>query len=406
MKRRKTQTQFQTKYIFLCILCCIILLQLFLLPFWWSKEEVVISYNKLVNKNNFEYHKDKEFYEYYYTQNDFPLQQMIANESNKKENINIFIGIISSLQKTASNKRETIRNTYLRFYDTQNKKLEEKMRVEYRFFVGECSEEVTDEDKKKECKTEYAKAIAENSHYNDIVFIDSDDGYEFLTFKTIYLLRWSYERYFYEYLIKIDDDVFLRLDILMVDIQSKREIEEIKSFMGSNEYRGFVWRNAEKKYDKRDKNYDTKYEQQFYPPFCSGNCYLLTYDLVEYLSLQSHKLKIYPNEDTSIGIWLSPLKVNIVHDVRFQVRDGICFDEMIARHPSTSSQMEIMYNNVVNEENMCLEIPDIVCPIGFYCYPKQVTWSADFICSQNGFYFLLLFLFYYLYLFYLKKIIN
>ena len=61
----------------------------------------------------------------------------------------------------------------------------------------------------------------------------------------------------------------------------------------------------------------------FYPvnryiPYALGGGYVLSHDLVRYISKNSELLKQFNNEDVSIGTWLAPLKnVRRVHDVRF-----------------------------------------------------------------------------------------
>ena len=41
-----------------------------------------------------------------------------------------------------------------------------------------------------------------------------------------------------------------------------------------------------------------------------GAAYILSSDLVEYLSLNAPKFKLFYNEDVSIGTWLAPIRVN------------------------------------------------------------------------------------------------
>lgn len=58
--------------------------------------------------------------------------------------------------------------------------------------------------------------LKENAEFNDIVFLNSSDSYNKLTYKTIAAFEYAFQRLpYFEFLVKVDDDTFLRVDRLM-----------------------------------------------------------------------------------------------------------------------------------------------------------------------------------------------
>lgn len=55
----------------------------------------------------------------------------------------------------------------------------------------------------------------------------------------------------------------------------------------------------------------------------SGLAYALSIDLVKYINTNAHRLRLFGNEDVSVGIWLSPLEIDPVHDTRLQWLPGL-----------------------------------------------------------------------------------
>ena len=74
-----------------------------------------------------------------------------------------------------------------------------------------------------------------------------------------------------------------------------------------------------------------------------GGGYVLSHDLVNYISTNSELLKPFNSEDVSVGTWLSPLKnVHRVHDVRFdtEYKSRGCNNKHIVSHKQSVEELK------------------------------------------------------------------
>ncbi|XP_061169253.1 beta-1,3-galactosyltransferase 1-like [Saccostrea echinata] len=137
-------------------------------------------------------------------------------------------------------------------------------------------------------------AITESEIYNDIIFDDILETYENLTRKSIAMLRWaSLHCHGVQYLLKIDDDMFLNLPRLLDDLkkhQIKNAIGGCK-VTGSSPFRHPVskWRVSR-----------TQYKEDYYPDYIAGTAYLMSGDILQNLFRATQKVPYFIFEDVYI----------------------------------------------------------------------------------------------------------
>ena len=142
--------------------------------------------------------------------------------------------------------------------------------------------------------------IAENDVYKDIIFLDElRDSYKNLTLKLLHSFMWISKNIDSKFVMKVDDDSFVRLGVLVKDLEKKRKYGRIYwgFFRGdANVKSRGPW--AEPNWVLCDK----------YLPYADGGGYVLSQELVHHISMQSEMLQLYNSEDVSVGktIFLFP----------------------------------------------------------------------------------------------------
>jgi len=133
----------------------------------------------------------------------------------------------------------------------------------------------------------------EQTQYSDLLLLkDFKDSYKKLTEKLLRALIWINDNVEAKFIMKADDDTFVRLDKLLPSIDKKSSLGRI--------YWGFFRGNA------RVKRSGPWLEEKWflseqYLPYALGGGYLLSFDLVEYISRNANELILYNSEDISLG---------------------------------------------------------------------------------------------------------
>lgn len=142
----------------------------------------------------------------------------------------VLLLIMSSWILNSALNRQAIRETWLTY--AQAKGLADSIHFQYRFILGRRptlvgysstnrSSSVKDHDLKQQL---FDRVELEASRFKDVLFIDVEDGYSDLTRKVYYALLWAKSKDFH-YLLKTDDDCFLRLDLVLKELISEKRRE-------------------------------------------------------------------------------------------------------------------------------------------------------------------------------------
>ncbi|XP_004928460.2 beta-1,3-galactosyltransferase 6 isoform X1 [Bombyx mori] len=214
---------------------------------------------------------------------------------------------------------------------------------------------------------EIMKLNDENSRSNDMLLIDDlQDSYDNLTSKVLKALKWFSENLKnLRYLIKCDDDSFVRIDLIVRDLEAfapKMDGEEIKSFVSykvgwlksHSAYNGLYWGyfSGKAKVFMSGKWKETDWFLcDNYLPYARGGGYVISRSIVDFVGKNAELLSHYNSEDVSMGVWTAPLdRINRVHDVRFDTewKTRGCLTNMLVRHKQTPSDMFQLFKNLIN----------------------------------------------------------
>ncbi|CAH2099843.1 unnamed protein product [Euphydryas editha] len=209
------------------------------------------------------------------------------------------------------------------------------------------------------------KIQSEHARSNDLLLLSNfEDSYKNLASKLIHALQWiSNNLKQLKYIIKCDDDSFVRIDLIVRDLEAFapemsgptiNQYVTYKKILSS--YRGLYWGY----FDGRARVYlNGKWQEKdwflcdTYLPYALGGGYVISRSIVDYITKNSEFLSHYNSEDVSMGVWTAALDgINRVHDTRFDTewKSRGCHNNMLVRHKQTPNDMFQMYRSLVHSK--------------------------------------------------------
>lgn len=162
----------------------------------------------------------------------------------------------------------------------------------------------------------------------------------------------------FSYVLKCDDDSFVNLLVIVEELAQIKNKSRLYwgQFLGGGRVIG-----------------DGKYAEKHwticetYMPYALGGGYIISMDLIHLLVSNAPYLKIYNNEDTSVGAWLSPYNIKRVSDLRFNTGalSRGCKATFIVMHRVNTEMMYKYYDALVNEGYICTRKNQL---LNFYGY--------------------------------------
>ncbi|KZS05998.1 N-acetyllactosaminide beta-1,3-N-acetylglucosaminyltransferase 4 [Daphnia magna] len=188
--------------------------------------------------------------------------------------------------------------------------------------------------------------LEENSSYHDMVILESiNESYSSLTGKILVGFQWLHSNHNFSFLLKCDDDSFVRMSPLIEQLHKQPQKHLYWGFFkgGSNVFQKGKWKEND------------WFLCDTYLPYALGGGYVLSSDLVEFIAKNAPFLQQYKSEDVSVGVWLSPLKIHRVHDVRFdtEFKSRGCYNKYLITHKQSANQMREKHANLVKTGKLC-----------------------------------------------------
>jgi len=237
--------------------------------------------------------------------------------------------------------RRAIRESWLRYITEPSSSglpADLKKSVTYRFFFGYPKEPGCRPPRTgKLCNTSLsfesiqAELIREEELFNDMVRLPILDHYWGLSEKLTETLLWSYQSVNFDYFIGTDDDPFIQLDQVILEI--------LKSSPDR-----LYWGSLHKQVSSLDGKYI--YHHSDYPPYMNGVLYGLSRDLVGFVAHNAGGLKHLLLDDAALGFWLSPMFVNRVdYKERFRLTpDPEHFNCSLMVEHNPREDLRVIYN--------------------------------------------------------------
>ena len=177
----------------------------------------------------------------------------------------------------------------------------------------------------------------ENQKHKDLLLIrELEDSYDNLSLKLLHMVTWAYDNIDFKFLFKADDDTFARIDQVFDALQD----EVYDKYL----YWGYFYGKGSVKKTGQWAEHDW-FLCEHYLPNARGGGYVISKELAGYVSRNSALLQTYKSEDITMGTWMAPLKINRLHDIRFdtEFESRGCHNSWLVTHKQTEDMMRDKY---------------------------------------------------------------
>jgi hypothetical protein len=207
---------------------------------------------------------------------------------------------------------------------------------------------------------------------SDMTILPELDSYRALTNKTVHLLQWALQHTEARYIVKVDDDVFVRAKAVLDMLDTPAFAPPL--------FWGRVSRGSKPERKPRNKYFvsELQYNYSHYPNFIAGNAYVMSRDVAERITAHVSKAgaeehKWLPLEDVQLGLWAYATGVRLHDDPKHFLCCGdrypeqACQESAFAVHYVSPDKMVKMHRQLQNNGRMCLRDP-------FTPPPNAKTW--------------------------------
>lgn len=198
-------------------------------------------------------------------------------KKEQKPKLQCYLFILIMTSPKGNIKRQAMRETWLKT------KVYSNMVVVSRFIIG----------MKDLPRITQKEIMREQKQYSDLhLLVNHKDSYQALTMKLLKSFVWIRENVDAKFVMKVDDDSFVRLDKLLPSLQERQSIGHI--------YWGFFRGSANVKRTGPWKE-EKWFLSDHYLPYALGGGYVISFDLLEYLWKNADWITQYNSEDVSLG---------------------------------------------------------------------------------------------------------
>ncbi|KAK7317551.1 hypothetical protein RJT34_01891 [Clitoria ternatea] len=241
-------------------------------------------------------------------------------------NVELFIGILSAGNHFAE--RMAVRKSWMQH------KLIKSSNVVARFFVALHG--------RKDMNVEIKK---EADYFGDIIVVPYMDHYDLVVLKTIAITEYGIHAVDAKYIMKCDDDTFVRVDSI---ISEARNVGNSRSlYIGNMNYHHKPLRHG-----KWAVTYE-EWSEEEYPTYANGPGYIISSDIAHFIvsNFEQHRLKLFKMEDVSMGMWVeqfnSSRPVEYVHSLKF-CQFG-CIEDYYTAHYQSPRQMTCLWDKLQHQ---------------------------------------------------------
>ncbi|KAJ7969018.1 Hydroxyproline O-galactosyltransferase [Quillaja saponaria] len=248
-----------------------------------------------------------------------------------KSPIKLLIGILSASNHFAE--RMAVRKTWMQSSAVKASD------VVVRFFVAL--------NPRKEVNAMLKKEAA---YFGDVVIVPFMDRYELVVLKTIAICDFGIQNVTAAYIMKCDDDTFVRVDTVLKEIGG---IPPKKSlYMGNLNLLHRPLRHG-----KWAVTYE-EWPEEAYPPYANGPGYIISSDIAKYIVSQhkNRSLRLFKMEDVSMGMWVEQFNSSLAavqysHNWKF-CQYG-CMEDYFTAHYQSPRQMICLWDKLARGRAHC-----------------------------------------------------
>ncbi len=257
---------------------------------------------------------------------------MDATHDESEQKKDMFMAILILTGPLDRSRRDLIRETWL------NGVMESRSRVFHYFPVGVLG--LTGDAR--------MNLHVEQTKHGDLVLLEGHkETYANLTGKVLESFVAISDVARFRYLLKVDDDSFVRVGPL---------VDRLENIGTSRLYYGFLDGRAHVK--QRGKWLEQNWNLcDRYLPYALGGGYVLGWELVGFFIRNRQLLKLYSSEDVSVGAWLAGLDVNYVHEPKFdtEYKSRGCLNDYLITHKQNETEIRRKWANLRATGMLCPE---------------------------------------------------
>ncbi|KAG0378203.1 UDP-Gal betaGal beta 1,3-galactosyltransferase, polypeptide 6 [Mortierella sp. AD032] len=298
-------------------------------------------------------------------------------DRQKDERMVIWMIVLSSATPQGYRNRRLFRETTLKLLPSPRNKA---VIVRHRFIIGD------------DLSVNEQEIEQEHKLTGDMLIVNAPDTADGKSAKLYAAIKWA-EQLDFDYLVKTEDDVLVRMDTLSGELYKQGK----KEFF----WKGLVFKNVP---NTRLDDMDLKEM----PKFTDGTLTILSKDIITLLSIPAPRYFVASSAQ-SLGIWLHGYGIKPIHDTRIQPGAFVCEEDLVAKHfdnePSLSNQprddpikMVERINRIrselkKNKDNrnfrtsisICDSLIQKRCAMCYSCQGRASNWKLmGFDCKQGG----------------------
>ncbi|GAA5811390.1 hypothetical protein MFLAVUS_004825 [Mucor flavus] len=296
----------------------------------------------------------------------FELDQSVLIETGASA-VTVLVLILSSWTSQGAEKRKILRDSTLHWTGKEG-----ETNIIYRFVVGQPPSPRIQ-------SWMGPKLIVESENYHDLLVVPAPDLQLDKSKKLYEALKWA-STVKHDYLVKTDDDVFVRFDLL------RNQLNDLGP--KDNYWSGLVYRNMPVEHFNPSYNMDVDYEMPILPTFTAGTLYTLSSNLVNVIANIDYPQRFITKDDINLSMWLFGFDIQPVHDKRIQDMPEVCEESLIAKkfsYDTLEKGVKIMYNNILHHEPQCIGLnKKKKCAVCYPCHGKSNDWrSSNLECDPS-----------------------
>lgn len=249
--------------------------------------------------------------------------------------LDLLVGVFS----TANNfkRRMAVRRSWMQYPAVRSGA------VAVRFFVGLHKNLLVNEELLNEAQT-----------YGDTQLMPFVDYYSLITWKTVAICIFGTQVLSAKYVMKTDDDAFVRVDEVMASLN--------KINVNHGLLYGLINSDARPHRDPNSKWYISpeEWSEETYPPWAHGPGYVVSQDIAKevYRKHKTGDLKMFKLEDVAMGIWIAEMKkkgMKVVYSKEERVYNEGCKDNYVVAHYQSPREMLCLWQKLQerNEAKCC-----------------------------------------------------
>ncbi|KAG8385245.1 hypothetical protein BUALT_Bualt03G0022000 [Buddleja alternifolia] len=192
----------------------------------------------------------------------------------------------------------------------------------------------------------------EAAYFGDIEILPFMDRYELVVLKTVAICEYGVRNVSASYIMKCDDDTFIRLETVLKEIEAVSPRRAL--YLGN-----LNLLHRPLRIGKWAVSYE-EWPEEIYPPYANGPGYVISSDIAKYIVSQraNHSLRLFKMEDVSMGMWVEQFNstVNVQYSHNWKFCQYGCMQDYYTAHYQSPRQMICLWDNLMKGRAHCCNV--------------------------------------------------